>query len=220
MKESEQLFFLFEANRNRENAGPMSAYMKNHFPFLGIKSPDRRILMTQFFRDTGILKKPFSEAFVRELWSYPERELQYAAMDYMMKYAKKLEKGYISLLKELIEQKSWWDSVDAIASNLVGSIAAKYPELMDEYIEHWSKHENMWLRRTAILFQLKYKEKTDEERLYRYILRNADSGEFFIQKSIGWALREYSKTNPESVRAFIESHSLAKLSVREGSKYI
>nr|WP_257985784.1 DNA alkylation repair protein [Bacillus sp. M6-12] len=220
MKESEQLYFLFETNQNSENAGPMAAYMKNLFPFFGIKSPDRRRLLGQFFQETGMVKKPFSEAFVRELWSYPERELQYSAMDYMIKFAKKLEKGHISLLKELIEQKSWWDSVDAIASNVVGPVAAKYPELIDEYIDVWYKHSNMWLRRTAILFQLKFKEKTDEERLYRYILWNADSGEFFIQKAIGWALREYSKTNPESVREFIGSHTLSKLSVREGSKYI
>lgn len=115
----------------------------------------------------------------------------------------------------LISTKSWWDTVDAIAPKPVGKIAASYPEVIEETLDGWAVHENMWLRRAAILFQLKYKEKTDDALLYRYILKNADSKEFFIQKAIGWALREYSKTNPASVKEFIENHKLAPLSVRE-----
>ncbi len=116
--------------------------------------------------------------------------------------------------------KSWWDTVDGIASNAVGKIAAQFPKVISETIEGWAYGDHLWLQRASIIFQLKYKTATNEELLYRYMIQHADSKEFFIQKAIGWALREYSKTNPQSVRAFIDEHSLPKLSVREGSKYI
>ena len=123
-------------------------------------------------------------------------------------------------MEQLITKKSWWDTVDMLAQKQVGWIAKNHPEVIEETIEKWSVSDHLWLRRSAILFQLKYKENTNEELLYRYIIINAESEDFFIQKAIGWALREYSKTNPQSVRDFIANHQLAKLSVREGSKYI
>lgn len=131
-----------------------------------------------------------------------------------------MDNDHIPLLEWLITTKSWWDTVDALATKSVGAVAKKYPETIPETIEGWAYGEHLWLRRTAILFQLKYKAETDEELLYRYIEQNADSKEFFIQKAIGWVLREYSKTDPDSVRNFIETHPLAKLSIREGSKYL
>ena len=211
---------LFEQNRNPENAVPMENYMKNHFPFLGIKSPERKVLMKQFFEESGILKQDFQPDFVLALWEMEEREYQNAAMDYLERFLKKLEKQHLSFIEHLIVTKSWWDTVDFLAAKPVGTIASKYPEVIAETIEGWAYGDHLWLQRSAILFQLKFKERTDEKLLYRYILQNKDSKEFFIQKAIGWALREYSKTNPASVKAFIESNTLPKLSVREGSKYI
>jgi 3-methyladenine DNA glycosylase AlkD len=175
--------------------------------------------MQEFYEETGILKKDFSEEFVKSAWGLPEREFQNAALDYGSKFLRKLEPGHLALLQELIINKSWWDTVDPLASNFVGALAARFPELIPQ-IDQWTVDSNMWLRRTAILFQLKFKEKTDEERLYTNIQLNAESKEFFIQKSMGWALREYSKTNPESVRMFIEKNKLPRLTIREGSKYI
>ena len=216
----EKVTNLFEAYRNEREAGPMTKYMKNHFPFLGIKSPIRKELEKVFFKETGILKEPFDQEFIIELWEKDEREYQYMALTYIEKSLKKLQKGDLALMERLVLEKSWWDTVDAIAAKAVGKIAEKFPEIIEETIDDWAEHDNMWLRRTAILFQLKYKEITDEERLYRYIRSNSDSKEFFIQKAIGWALREYSKTNPSSVKQFINENSLAPLSVREGSKYV
>jgi 3-methyladenine DNA glycosylase AlkD len=215
----EKLTALFEEHRNDDNAGPMKKYMKDHFPFLGIKSPLRKELEKQFFKETGILKEEFNKAIVEGLWDKDEREYQYTAITYIEKFIKKLPKDTILLLERLITTKSWWDSVDSIAP-LVGELARKYPELVEENINHWSKHDNYWLRRASILFQLKYKDETNEALLYDYMVKNADSKEFFIQKAIGWALREYSKTNPKSVKAFIEGNQLAPLSIREGSKYL
>jgi 3-methyladenine DNA glycosylase AlkD len=217
--EIEILTALFEENRNDENAGPMRKYMKDHFSFLGIKSPLRKELERQFFKETEILKLPFNKDFVTSLWEKDEREYQYTAITYTGKFIKKLPKGMILFFEKLIMSKSWWDSVDSIAP-LVGELARKYPEIIGETIDGWAVDDNFWLRRTAILFQLKYKQQTNEDLLYEYIGKNADSKEFFIQKAIGWALREYSKTNPVSVKAFIEGNKLAPLSVREGSKYV
>jgi 3-methyladenine DNA glycosylase AlkD len=205
---------------NPENAEHMSRYLKNHFPFFGIKTPERREIGKLFFQETGILKEPFNEEFVLALWEQPERECQLFALDYIAKFLKKLEKTHISLIEKLITTKSWWDTVDTLAAHPAGTIIAKHPELIEELVDKWAVSEDMWLRRTAIIHQLRYKDKTNEELLYKYIKLNADSKEFFIQKGIGWALREYSKTNPHSVKQFIQSTHLAPLSVREGSKYI
>ncbi|MFC4802402.1 DNA alkylation repair protein [Neobacillus sp. GCM10023253] len=220
MKEIALLTELFEENRNEENAGPMEKYMKGHFPFLGIKKPLRSQLEKQFFKETGILNNPFNQDFVWGLWEKEEREYQYTALVYMEKSLNKLDKADLPFMEQLITTKSWWDTVDAIAPKPVGTIAQVFPEVIEETINGWSVHECLWLRRAAILFQLKYKEKTDEELLYQYIRENASSKEFFIQKAIGWALREYSKTNPGSVGRFIVGHQLAPLSIREGSKYL
>ncbi|QED49808.1 DNA alkylation repair protein [Cytobacillus dafuensis] len=211
---------LFEQKRNREKAIPMENYMKNHFPFLGIKTPERNQLMKLFYQESGILKKSFQPDLVTALWEKDEREYQYAALDYIGRSLKKLDKQHLPLMKKLIMMKPWWDTVDLLASKPVGTIAANHPEVISEEIDTWAYGDHLWLRRTAILFQLKYKERTNEELLYRYIQQNKESKEFFIQKAIGWTLREYSKTNPTSVKAFIESTHLPKLSVREGSKYI
>lgn len=220
MNPLDQLVPLFEANRNGEQAIPMEKYMKNHFPFLGIKATARRDIMNKFFKESEMLKEPFQPNFVLALWERDEREYQYAALDYIDKSLKKLGKENLPLMETLITTKSWWDTVDMLASKPVGKIAKDCPGVISETIEGWAYGDELWLQRSAILFQLKYKKETDEERLYKYIRQNADSKEFFIQKAIGWALREYSKTNPESVKQFIEENELPKLSIREGSKYL
>ncbi|MDR7078701.1 3-methyladenine DNA glycosylase AlkD [Neobacillus niacini] len=217
--ELEILTKLYEEQKNEENAEPMKKYMKDHFPFLGIKSPLRKELERQFFKETEILKEPFNKGFVLALWEKDEREYQYTAITYIGKFIKNLQKEHMPFLEGLITTKSWWDSVDSIAP-IVGEIAKRHPEVIEETINKWSVHDNMWLKRTAILFQLKFKGQTSETILYQYIAKNAESKEFFIQKAIGWALREYSKTNSASVKSFIEGNTLAPLSVREGSKYL
>lgn len=220
MNEIELLTELFDSHKDAEKAVPMEKYMRNQFPFLGIQTTKRRELMRNFYKETGILKADYNEGFVAELWALPEREFQYAALDYMVRVLAKLSKVHLPELERLVTTKSWWDTVDVIAPKAVGRIAADEPEVIKETIEAWAYGDDLWLRRAAILFQLKYKQATDEALLFRYCRENADSREFFIQKAIGWALREYSKTNPKSVKRLIETTPLAKLSVREGSKYI
>lgn len=220
MKYIEKVVLSFEAKRNKEQAIPMQKYMKDHFSFLGIKTPARNQLMKEFYKESGILKDNLQREFILELWEKDEREYQYAAMNYIGRTLKRLKKDDLKLMENLITVKPWWDTIDTLAQNPIAKIATEYPEVVPETINRWAFGDKMWLQRSAILFQLKYKQDTDEALLYRYISRNADSKEFFIQKAIGWALREYAKTNPHSVRSFIQETKLAKLSVREGSKYL
>ncbi|WP_405101956.1 DNA alkylation repair protein [Oceanobacillus sp. FSL H7-0719] len=216
----EKMQAILTAHANDENAFHMEKYMRNQFMFLGIKTPLRKNLTQQFFKETKIKEEDFQPEFVRSLWQSIEREYQYVAMDHIGLSLKKLRKEDLFLLEELITTKSWWDTADMLAQKAVGKIASDHPEVISEIIEEWNKSENMWLQRSALLFQLKYKEHTDEKLLYRFINDHASSKEFFIQKAIGWVLREYSKTNPDSVKQFISRNQLAKLSVREGSKYL
>lgn len=209
----------FKQHKNPDNSIPMKAYMKNQFEFLGIKTPLRRELAKPFFKEMD-KKAPINKELVESLWNEEFREFQYLGVDYLIREKKKLQKDDINFIKDLITKKPWWDTVDLIASHLVGEICKKYPELVDEYILKWSQGEDMWLRRTAILFQLKYKENTNTKVLEKVILDNNEDKEFFIEKAIGWALREYSKTNKEWVKNFIATNKLSNLSIREASKYL
>ena len=150
----------------------------------------------------------------------PEREFQYVVVDYLVKNKRHLIKEHINLLEYLITTKSWWDTVDAIASHLVGTVFQKYPELIDSHGTIWLQSDDIWLNRTMIIFQLKYKDRTNEKLLFDIIKQLKNKDEFFIQKAVSWALREYSKTNPDSVLAFIESQDLSNLAKREGMKRI
>lgn len=211
---------LLESKRNPEEAIPMQQYMRNQFEFLGIRSPEREELFKAWVKQNGLPTIEELPGILTALWDMPEREYQYTALDLLAKMQRKLEKEHIDVLEWLIVHKSWWDTVDGIAPNAVGYLFQKHPELITSYADRWIESGNIWLQRSAILFQLKYKSRTQEPLLFQYILQRADSNEFFIQKAIGWALREYSKTNPEAVRDFIQSHELKPLSRREGMKQL
>lgn len=202
-----------------EKAVKMAAYMKDNFPFLGISKKDRFVLQSAFFSQVKN-SKHIDWELIFHLWDLPEREFQYLAADYLLVLKNLLQKEDILKLKTLITTKSWWDTVDGLAGNITGTLCAKFPEIVENQMLSWADSGNMWLVRTAIIFQLKYKEKTDTEVLSRVIEKNSNTKEFFINKAIGWALREYSKTNKAWVRTFIENHPLPALSIREGSKYL
>lgn len=207
-----------EESRNPENAAAMKKYMKNLFPFLGIKASERKKLSKTFIQELCAIKD--FESYVLNLWELPEREYQYVAVDFLVKKKKLLDESHVDLIESLILTKSWWDTVDPIASHLVGAIFSKSPALVQRRGTDWVNSENIWLQRSMILFQLKYKEKADKELLFSIIERTKHIEEFFIQKAIGWALREYSKTNPADVGRFIESQSLSNLARKEGLKHI
>ena len=209
----------FEANRNEEQAGPMTAYMKNHFPFLGIKSPLRKQLLKEQFAEYAL---PEPEQLFEEVWKLydlPEREYQYAAFALLEKMKKHLSIEDLPALLKLIETKSWWDSVDSIAPKFVGDVVKIDRVYGEKVMREWSESDNMWTNRSAILHQLKFKQETNTDLLFEIIQQHSSSTEFFIQKAIGWVLREYAKTNPDSVLTFVEAHPLKPLSKREALKH-
>lgn len=210
----------FTPHRNPEKAAPMSQYMKKQFPFLGIQASERRQLLRSFLAKHTIPAKEELPVIIRELWALPEREYQMIALDLLEKHRKFLDESFVPLFEEMVITKSWWDTVDLIASRLIGIVFAKSLHLIEHYIPNWMSSGNMWLQRSALLFQLKYKENTNTDLLFSLIEELSSSKEFFIQKAIGWVLREYAKTDAHTVRRFVEAHSLAPLSSREALKHI
>ena len=214
----EELVKELKAVANPDDAVAMKAYMKNKFEFLGVKTPARRKLVKAFFKQQT--DSVIDWNFINEAWNNPYRELQYVALDYLEIRKKLLAPSDLPRLKKLAQTKSWWDTVDFL-DRLVGSIIARFPETKATILS-WSCDEDIWLRRLAIDHQLLRKEETDTELLEKILVNNLGQTEFFINKAIGWALRDYSKTNPNWVKDFIERHraEMAALSIREGSKYL
>ncbi|HHQ0140352.1 TPA: DNA alkylation repair protein [Listeria innocua] len=209
---------LFRANRSVADSKPMEAYMKNQFPFLGIRATERKKLVADFLRENGMPDDLLE--LVVELFAEEERELQYAAIDLLSRYGKKQASEAIEIYEQLVTTKSWWDTVDGLAGTVVSNHFKLYPDLIPIYNEAWINGDSIWLARTAILFQLKYKEETNAELLFANCEKWLGSKEFFIQKAIGWALRQYAKVDSEAVRVFVNSHTLAPLSRREALKHI
>ncbi|MGO4289345.1 DNA alkylation repair protein [Chitinophaga sp. RAB17] len=205
---------------NPENALAMKRYMRDQFEYLGIKTPDRRLINKALKTTSGLPKAAEIPALIKALWEKPEREYQYAAIDLMQQLHKEWTLDDIHLIEYMITHKSWWDSVDGVVSCLAGPWLKKFATAQPAITNKWSNSDHMWLQRAAIIFQNAYKQHTNEQLLYKYVLQHANSKEFFIQKAIGWALREYSKTYPDNVRTFVNSHTLAPLSRREALKRI
>ena len=206
-------------HKNEEQAQKMSKYMLNKFEYIGIKTPERRKIFKNFFSEYKNEEKIDWE-FVNKCWENKYREFQYIAADYLKNMKDKLTRDDIPKLKQLILKKSWWDTIDNLDMT-IGALALKDSNVNKILLE-WSIDENIWLRRIAIDHQLLRKEKTNTELLEKVLENNLGQAEFFINKSIGWALRDYSKTNPEWVKNFIEKNKekMAKLSIREASKYL
>lgn len=209
-----------EAHEIPEKGVNMAKYLKDKFPCLGVKSPIRNSIQKKWFQE--IKSENFDHwDVVYGLWDMDQREYQYIAIDYLKRVPKKnFKKDDYKILEELITTKSWWDSVDSIASNSVGVYFQQFPEMRDSIIGKWRKSDNMWLNRTCLIFQLKYKDDVDFELLKDLVIQYQGVKEFFIQKAIGWSLRQYSKFNPDAVRDFIKEINLEGLAYREASKYV
>ena len=208
-----------EENRNELLAESMSKYMQDKFRFLGVRGASRTKIYKKYFPEAR-KSKEIDWEFIENCWNKEEREFQYVVVYYLKAMQKFLKREDISKLKYLIVTKSWWDTVDLLAK-VVGSLVIRI-EGYDQIMLEWSKDNNMWLKRVAILYQLSLKEKVDEIILDKILVNNLGDIEFFINKAIGWALRDYSKYNPEWVKEFIRKNkdNMANLSIREASKYI
>ncbi len=214
------IYKILNEHRNAENAIPMKKYMRNQFDYFGIKAAERRLLCNEYLKNHTLPERRELHKIVKELWKMDERELQYFAIELLMKSKKQWTVEDVTLIEYLVTNKSWWDTVDFLAALIAGAWFKKFPEQIKPVTEKWNSSENIWLQRTSILFQLKYKQDTDLKLLSKYIKRLSSSKEFFVQKAIGWILREYSKTDPALVQQFVETQKLMPLSKREAMKVI
>ena len=211
---------LFHSHANPVDAEPMKAYMRDQFAYLGIKMPQQRALLREFISEYGLPELSALPNVLLELWALPEREFQYAALGLLGKFEQSLPAEFIETIEELLTTKSWWDTVDSLATHTVGIHFKRYPAVQAQTLGRWRQSDDIWLRRTCILFQNKYKSEVDSDLLKAIICENLGSTEFFINKAIGWALREYTRVDPDGVRAFVAETPLAPLSAREALKWL
>jgi len=215
-----QLKALFEENADPAQAPAMKRYMRDQFEYLGIKTPQSVALQKEFYEKNGLPEVSELDRILRDLWALPQREFQYAALGLLGRLESQLPADFILTIEYLITNKSWWDTVDGIAAGTVGTHFKRHPGVRKKYLRRWRKSENFWLRRTTILFQLNYKKETDFDLLCDLILENLGSKEFFINKAIGWALRQYARTDPNAVKRFVKATPLHPLSRREAMKHL
>jgi 3-methyladenine DNA glycosylase AlkD len=216
----ENLLASFQKNADAYQAERMKAYMRNLFDFYGLQKDKRAEIARPFLKELVESSEDNIDEIVMFLWKQPQRECQYVAMEYIMKVHKKWTPATLSLFEYMIANKSWWDTVDFIASSLVGKLFQKFPQLIMPSVQKWDNQNQFWFHRTTLIFQLKYGAKTDQYLLFVQCEKYLSSKEFFMQKAVGWALRQYSKFNADAVRKFVDAHQLSTVSLREAKKYL
>jgi len=210
----------FANSANSKNAVTMATYMKNRFAFFGIKTPERRKISSAFIKENGIPEFTKLDEMIPSLFDLPEREFHYFAIEVCAKLKKNWNRETINLFEKMAITKSWWDTVDSINIFCIKPYFAEFPANTDSITQKWIDSENTWLQRLSLIFQLRLTDKTDTKLLKRNILQLKDSDEFFIQKAIGWALRDYWRTDPEWVVNFVSTTDLKPLSKREALKHL
>ena len=212
----------FQTDANPIAAKAMAAYMKNHFPYLGISSPQRTSLLKPLLDKENLPNHNELKQICSQLWSLPEREFTYAALSLLAKMQKQLTPNDIEWISSLITQRSWWDSVDSIAGGILSTIVVKNPDCLWDNFAPLIESDNYWLNRTAIIVQLRCKHQTDTQFLETAILPHMANKEFFLRKAIGWSLRQYARTNPQWVIDFVNRYDnhLSGLSKREALKHL
>jgi 3-methyladenine DNA glycosylase AlkD len=198
-------------------AAPMRAYMRDQFPFLGVPAPQQTVLARAVLAGLGRPDEQDLRIVATACWDLAEREFQYFGCGYLRRHQAVCSSLFLDTVRGLLVEKSWWDTVDTLAAHVVGPLVLRDPVLVST-MDEWLAGDNVWLTRTAILHQLAYKVRTDADRLFRYCASRAGHPDFFIRKAIGWALREYAKTEPDAVRAFVARTDLSGLSRREALK--
>lgn len=225
--ETNEFIKWLRTQKNPAKIEGMENYMRNQFTFLGLQATERRELAAPFLkhqvRETKAIAASSDGSVINwkllfTLWEQPEREFQLIGLDYLKRVQSLLVLEDLNNLRQLVLTKSWWDTVDFLSKS-IGEIVQHEPILTDEMLA-WSLEENIWIRRVSILHQLAFKEETNTNLLHKIILNNIEDNEFFIQKAIGWTLREYAKSNELWVRHFTMEHQnqLSNLSYREATK--
>jgi 3-methyladenine DNA glycosylase AlkD len=194
--------------------------MRGRFAFLGVPRPERARLERPLLAGLRMSEEDLTDT-VDACWSLPEREFQYLGCVLLDRHARRLSAAFLPIVERCITTRSWWDTVDHLAARVVGPMVRAHPELR-EVMDDWVRRDDVWLARTAIIHQLGFRGATDADRLFGYCALRARDGEFFIRKGIGWALRQYARTDPDAVRAFVADHRdvLSPLSVREATRHL
>lgn len=207
---------------DRAKAEEMAAYMKHVAPFFGVSKPLQRPIRRELIERFPVTTRRQYERLVDTLWADDEREMKYLALAMARRWSAFHTVESMPLYERLVIEGGWWDLVDEIAVNLVGPAVRSDREAGWPFIDRWSASDDLWLRRTAILCQLKWREETDARRLFASCEAHLDEPDFFIRKAIGWALRTYARTDPESVRSFLRDHRerVSGLTMREATKHI
>lgn len=205
-----------------EKARAMAAYLKTDMPFYGVQKPGRSPILRELIREHAPADREEYERLVLALWALPHREEKYLALGVAVGHQEFVTPASLPLYRRLIVQGAWWDFVDEVATHLIRPLATGYPADVWPVVDRWIDDPDMWLRRTAIICQVGAKGQTDPDRLFGYCAARAHEGDFFIRKAIGWALREYAKTDPDAVAVFVAEHRerLSGLSYREATKHI
>ena len=201
-----------------DNAFKMRKYMRDKYPFLGVNKPERQEVFKHLYKQYGSSQDWFDIS--SELFAMPEREFQYVAMEYVKQAKKSWDTRLPALFEQWVGEESWWDVVDFLAPQILGPYFLQFPAERDVWIQRWMNSGNFWLQRFCLVFSLGYKDKTDVVLLAKNIQALSYSKEFFIQKAIGWALRQYARTDPDWVREFVANNALAPLSKREALKHV
>ncbi|HSK06994.1 MAG TPA: DNA alkylation repair protein [Acidimicrobiia bacterium] len=217
--------FVQDALRARADPGKaagMQAYMKTDMPFYGVQKPARVGILRELAAEFPPNDRDEYEELVLGLWALPHREEKYLALGVARHFEEHVTPASLSLYRRLVVEGAWWDLVDEIATKLIRPLVATHPARTWPVVDHWIDDQDLWLRRTAILCQIGARERTDVDRLFRFCALRAFEQEFFIRKAIGWALREYAKTDPAAVAGFLREHRdrMSALSYREASKHI
>ena len=216
----EQVTHKLEEHADDNYAPKMEAYLKNKFAMYGIRSPMRRTLTKDFIKQSKSLTISQIVDLIDDLWDYDERDYQLIGLDVLIANKKKFTPVELPAIEEWIITKSWWDTIDMIVPHGVGQIGNQKISDLEPFLERWIQDDNIWLNRSCLIFQLKYGSAVDLKRLFRYILIVNHKREFFVQKAIGWSLRQASKFYPQRVAEFIDMQQLSNLAVREGTKYL
>jgi 3-methyladenine DNA glycosylase AlkD len=217
----------FVRNALKQRADPskvsaMAAYMKTKDPFYGVPTPNRVPVIAEMRHRFAPVDHRSYARNVMALWNLRHREERYLAIAYARQHPAFIAPASMPIYEQMVREGAWWDFVDEIAAHLAGAVLLNYRDETRALIEQWIDDDDLWIRRTALLSQLKHKSSTDAEQLFDHCLRRAHETEFFIRKAIGWALREYSKTDPRAVRSFLTRNQkrLSNLSFAEGSKHL
>ena len=211
-----------KGNANASNAVQMQKYLKTSMPFYGVKSPILNEIVLEIKKTFLISNQEEYNVIITHIWEQSHREEKYISIKLARKWKKYITLDALHVYEKMIREGEWWDFIDPISVGLIGILLMKNRSKMSLILDKWIEDENLWIRRSAILAHLKHKENMDQDKLFNYCLQCAHEKEFFIQKAIGWVLREYSKTEPEIVRSFIEDNAsvLSNLSKREGMKWL